>query len=173
MDKRAVIRMIVDQIGQDLHALITAAKATHAEATHEQNKPENKYDTRALEASYLAQGQSRQVAELERAKQEFESLSTAAALPDAPIDVGALLKLKQAKTETVYLLGPRAGGMEITFEGTEITVITPHSPIGRELMGKAQGDSIVPSQQPGSEAIPDRPRLVAAPCRSTKPGFHR
>ncbi|MEP6669076.1 MAG: GreA/GreB family elongation factor [Chthoniobacter sp.] len=153
MDKRAVIQRVVDQIGKDLHALITAAKATHAEATHEQNKPENKYDTRALEASYLAQGQSRQVAELERARQEFESLSTVAARPDSPIDIGALLKLKQAKTETVYLLGPRAGGMEIHFEGTEITVITPHSPIGRELMGKVQGDSIVLPNNPGQKPV--------------------
>ena len=153
MDKRAVIQMIVDQIGKDLHALITAAKATHAEATHEQNKPENKYDTRALEASYLAQGQSRQVAELERAKEEFESLSAADAPPDAPIEVGALLKLKQAKTEAVYLLGPRAGGMEINFEGTEITVITPQSPIGRELLGKVQGDSITLPNDPGRRAF--------------------
>ncbi|MDR3404276.1 MAG: hypothetical protein P4L99_17390 [Chthoniobacter sp.] len=152
-DKRAVIQMIVEQIGRDLHALITAAKATHAEATHEQNKPENKYDTRALEASYLAQGQSRQVAELERAKQEFESLSTVDAPPDTPIDVGALLTLKQAKTETVYFLGPRAGGMEITFKGTEITVITPQSPLGRELMGKVLGDSVVLPNDPSRRSF--------------------
>jgi len=148
MDKRAVIQLVIDQIARDLHALISAAKATHAEATHEQNKPENKYDTRALEASYLAQGQSRQVAELERAKQEFESLSTLDRPSDTPIDLGALLKLKQAKTETTYLLGPRAGGMEVVFQGTEITVITPQSPIGRELMGKLQGDSIVLPNDP-------------------------
>jgi len=142
MKKRAVIQMVVDQIAMDLAALLAATKATHAEATHEQNKPENKYDTRALEASYLARGQSRQVAELEKAKQEFESLSLADALPKAPVDVGALLTLKRGRTEAVYLLGPKAGGLEVIFEGTTVTVITPQSPIGQQLLGKAQGDSI-------------------------------
>jgi transcription elongation GreA/GreB family factor len=148
MNKQAVIQMVADQIATDLAALIGAAKATHAEATHEQNKPENKYDTRALEASYLARGQSRQVAELERAKQDFESLSTADSLPDAPIDVGALLALKNGSTETVYLLGPRAGGIEVVCEGTPVTVITPQSPIGQQLITKVQGESIVLPNDP-------------------------
>ena len=143
MDKRAVVQMVIDQIARDLRGLISSAKATHAEATHEQNKPENKYDTRALEASYLARGQSRQVAELEKAKQEFEALGILDALPDAPIDVGALLTLKSGKTETVYLVGPRAGGIEVVFKGTPVTVITPQSPIGQQLVGKVQGEFIV------------------------------
>jgi len=148
MNKRAVIQKVVDQIARDLAVLLAAAKATHEEATHEQNKPENKYDTRALEASYLAQGQSRQVAELERAKQEFESLCLADALPNAPVDVGALLTLKCGNTEAVYLLGPRAGGMEISIAGTPVTVITPQSPIGRQLMGKLRGESVIPPNDP-------------------------
>src|SRR5260370_7813099 len=106
LNKRTIIESIVAQISRDLQGIMASAKATHAEATHEQNKPENKYDTRALEASYLARGQSRQVAELERAKQEFEALTFAAAPPDAPIDVAALLAFPPAKTETVSLPRP-------------------------------------------------------------------
>src|ERR1700730_15066991 len=121
MDKQAVIQMLVAQIEKYLAAQITSTKATHAEATDEQNKPENKYDTRALEASYLAQGQSRQVVELLKAKQEFESLSTAECLPNGPIDVGALLTLRRGNIDTVYLLGPKAGGIEVSYEGTQVT----------------------------------------------------
>ena len=114
MDKRAVIQLVVAQIEKDLAALITSTKATHAEATDEQNKPENKYDTRALEASYLAQGQTRQVIELLKAKQEFESLSTADSPPNHPIDVGVLLTLRRGNIDTVYLLGPKAGGIGVS-----------------------------------------------------------
>jgi transcription elongation GreA/GreB family factor len=153
MDKRAVIQMVVAQIEKDLAALITSTKATHAEATDEQNKPENKYDTRALEASYLARGQSRQVVELLKAKQEFELLSTAESFPTGPIDVGALLTLRRGNIDTVYLLGPKAGGIEVFFEGTPVTVITPHSPLGQQLMGKVRGQSVALPDDPGQRQL--------------------
>ena len=143
MHKQTVIHLVIEQIDRDLHGLISSAKATHEEATHEQNKPENKYDTRALEASYLARGQSRQVMELEKARQEFESLDSADWPPRTPVEIGALLTLKSGLTEDVYLLGPRAGGIEIVCQGTAVTVITPQSPIGQQLLGKIEGDSIM------------------------------
>ncbi|HEY3900519.1 MAG TPA: hypothetical protein VGM54_18070 [Chthoniobacter sp.] len=142
MDKRAVIQRVVAAIGKDLATLINATKATHREATDEQNKAENKYDTRALEASYLAQGQSRQVVELSRAKQEFESISTADWPPNVGIDIGAVVTLRGGTADSVYLIGPKAGGIEVSYEGTPIIVITPQSPLGQQLMAKRQGDSI-------------------------------
>jgi transcription elongation GreA/GreB family factor len=148
MDKRNVIRLVVAQIEKDLAVLIAATKATHGEATDEQNKAENKYDTRALEASYLARGQSRQVIELMRARQEFESLSTADWPSKAGIDAGALLTLRQGNIDTVYLLGPKAGGIEVCHEGTPITVITPQSPLGQRLMGKAEGEFVALPNDP-------------------------
>ncbi len=148
-----MIQLVVAQIERDLAALIQATKATHAEATDEQNKAENKYDTRALEASYLAHGQSRQVAELLKAKQEFEILSGAESRPTDPIDIGALLTLRRGEIETVYLLGPKAGGLEITHGKTLVTVITPQSPLGRQIMGKAQGESVVFPHDPAQELL--------------------
>ena len=64
MNKSALIKKIVEHLSAELALYHKAARATHAEATHEQSKPENKYDTRGLEASYLARGQSRQAAEI-------------------------------------------------------------------------------------------------------------
>ena len=148
MDKRAVIQMVVAQIERDLAVLITATKATHGEATDEQNKAENKYDTRALEASYLAQGQSRQVAELLKAKQEFELLSMADWPANAAIDVGAMVMLRRGSLDTLYLLGPKGGGIEVSYEGTPVTVITPQSPLGQRLMGKAQGELVALPSDP-------------------------
>jgi transcription elongation GreA/GreB family factor len=153
MDKQAVIQMVVAQIEKDLAALITATKAAHGEATDEQNKAENKYDTRALEASYLAQGQSRQVVELLRTKHEFESVSTSDWPPNAAIDVGAIATLRQGRIETVYLLGPKAGGTEVICEGTPVTVITPQSPLGRQLMGKAQGEFVTFPNDAGKKQL--------------------
>lgn len=148
VDKRAIVELIVAQITRDLQGIVASAKASHAEATHEQNKAENKYDTRALEASYLAQGQSRQVAELESARQEYAALAVDDFLPESPLDVGALVTLEQSPgTVDCYFLGPKAGGIEVVVGGMPITVITPQSPLGRLLIGRKQGESVVLHQR--------------------------
>src|ERR1035441_7754904 len=75
MNKRALIKKIIARLTDELAVYFRAANASRAEATHEQNKAEGKYDTRGLEASYLARGQSRQAAEIESAIAEFEKLA--------------------------------------------------------------------------------------------------
>ena len=72
MKKSALLRKIIEHLTKDLAVYHKAARAAHAEATHEQSKAENKYDTRGLEASYLARGQSRQAAEIVQAIEQFE-----------------------------------------------------------------------------------------------------
>src|SRR5687768_13334593 len=116
-----------------------AANAARFEATHEQSKAENKYDTRGLEASYLARGQSKQLAELEAAIEAFEHLPVRDFSSAEPIDVGAVVELQQRGDQSIYFIGPKAGGTEVMHE-KEILVITPQSPLGQQLMGKKQGD---------------------------------
>ena len=65
VNKQSLVKKIIARLTGELELYAKAAHAAHAEATHEQSKAENKYDTRGLEASYLARGQSKQAAELE------------------------------------------------------------------------------------------------------------
>ena len=140
MNKQAVIQAIVAKLGDELRVYLKAAQASREEATHESSKAENKYDTRGLEASYLARGQSRQIAELEAAVTEFHKLGAREFKAGEPIDVGALVELEQGKERTFYFIGPRAGGTEVEFKKQEILVITPQSPLGEQLMGRKQGE---------------------------------
>jgi transcription elongation GreA/GreB family factor len=140
LNKRAVIKKITAKLAGELEVYFRAAQYARAEATHEQNKAENKYDTRGLEASYLARGQSRQAAELESAIAEFEKLSARKFTDADPINVGALLSLQVGGETLYYFLGPKAGGTEILHDRTEILVITPQSPLGEQLMGRKTGD---------------------------------
>ena len=39
-------------------------------------------------------------------------------------------------------LGPAAGGLKVDFNNNEVVVITPDSPLGRDLLGKEVGDVI-------------------------------
>ncbi len=142
MNKRTLIEKIIAHLSGELEAYEKSARAAHAEATHEQNKAENKYDTRALEASYLAHGQSRQAAETEQARQQFEALIVRAFGSADPIDLGALVEVESKGERSLYFIGPRAGGTEIRHGKKTVIVLTPHSPLGRLLMGKRKGDRL-------------------------------
>jgi transcription elongation GreA/GreB family factor len=140
MNKRAIIQKIAAKLVDELAVYLRAAQFSRAEATHEQNKAESKYDTRGLEASYLARGQSRQAAELEAAIAEFEKLGVKKFAAGDAIGLGALVELEQLGEKSLYFLGPRAGGTEIVHDKKEILVITPQSPLGEQLVDKKSGD---------------------------------
>jgi transcription elongation GreA/GreB family factor len=142
MNKRAIIQKIVAKLTAELEGYFRAAQAAHAEATHEQNKAENKYDTRGLEASYLARGQSRQAKETEAAIAAFEKLQARTFTAGDAIELGALVELENKGERTIYFIGPKAGGTEVVHAGREILVITPQSPLGEQLRGKRQGDRL-------------------------------
>jgi transcription elongation GreA/GreB family factor len=158
LDKRALVQAIIAQLAGELESYARSARATHEEATHEQSKAENKYDTRGLEASYLAQGQSRQAAEVVLAVSQFETLTPLAFGKDDPIDVGALVELESGQDRLFYFMGPRAGGIEVLHERKQIVVITPQSPMGRELFGRKKGEKFEFGQ--GKSRTPYRIRNV-------------
>lgn len=140
MNKRALIKKIVGRLTEELEVYFRAAQASRTEATHEQSKAENKYDTRGLEASYLARGQSKQAAEIQAAIAAFEKLKARAFAADEPVDVGAFVELEVNGEAAAYFIGPKAGGTEIIHDKKEVLVITPESPLGQQLMGKKQGE---------------------------------
>ena len=142
MNKKALVEKIIAQLRGEAELYAKAARAAHAEATHESSKAENKYDTRGLEASYLAQGQSKQAAETAQAVHEFASLFPRNFKEGDTIDVSAFVELKSRNQSAFYFVGPRAGGTEVFEDGKEILVITPQSPLGSQLIGKKQGDKV-------------------------------
>ena len=137
MNKAAVIQKILEVLRSELETYVRAAKFSHAEATAEENRAENKYDTRGLEASYLAAGQANKVAELESALETFEGLKEQPA-SDA-VEIGSLIELQQDGFVEWYFVGPTAGGTEIEIDDTEVLVITQESPLGSQIMGLEAG----------------------------------
>jgi len=141
LNKRAIIQKIIAKLVAELEVYFRAAQFSLAEATHESNKAENKYDTRGLEASYLARGQSKQAAELETAIAEYQKLGVKKFAAGDAINLGALVELEHGGEKSFYFVGPRAGGTEIIHDRKEILVITPQSPLGEQLIGKKSGDT--------------------------------
>jgi transcription elongation GreA/GreB family factor len=141
MKKRDLLDRILLKLSAELAAITRTARATHAEATDEENKAEDKYDTRGLEASYLAHGQSKAAEEAALAVDQFSALPVRDFAPGEPISLGALVRL-EGRGGSHYFIGPRAGGTEIESDGGPVLVITPQSPLGRRLMGRQEGDTL-------------------------------
>jgi transcription elongation GreA/GreB family factor len=135
--KRRLVAELIDRLRADHAALARAQQATVAGATSEEAKAEHSKDTRALEQTYLARGQAQRVEAL------HEGLSRVAALPlrafadDERIAVGAVVEIEEEGAASVLLLVPFGGGIRLS--GGE-QVVTPLSPLGRALLGKATGD---------------------------------
>src|ERR1041384_2135084 len=142
MNKRAVIKKIIAKLTDELGIYFRAAQASRAEATHEQSKAESKYDTRGLEASYLAHGQSKQAAEVEASIAEFEKLNARKFALGEAIGIGALVELEMGGENSFYFIGPRAGGTEVVQDKKEILVITPQSPLGEQLVGRKADEQL-------------------------------
>ena len=142
MNKRTLIEKIIAQLADEVESYARSARASQAEATDEQSKAENKYDTRGLEASYLAHGQSRQAAEVEEAIEQFRGMAVREFGAKDAIDLGALVEVDRGGEVARYFIGSRAGGTEIGHAGKTVLVITPQSPLGRQLMGAKAGDRL-------------------------------
>ena len=146
MKKPALLKAIIARLDAELALSLHAARTAAAGATDEQNKAENKYDTRGLELSYLAAGQGRKIAEAEATLEQFRTLALRDFGPLDPIDVSALITLesgkKTADAQPLYFLAPRGGGTEVRCAGRDVLVITPQSPLGQQLLGRRTGDRI-------------------------------
>jgi transcription elongation GreA/GreB family factor len=142
LSKSAIVRSIIERLGRDLETIAGASRAMHADASDEQNKAEDKYDTRGLETAYLASSQARLATETEQALAAYQALELRKFQENTPIDLTALVELELRGERTLYFLGPKRGGLEIHINGTEVLIITPESPLAQQLIGKKAGDHI-------------------------------
>jgi hypothetical protein len=132
---RAELRANFDRLSQ-------AARDSHAAATDPGSKAESKYDTRSLEASYLAAGQAKQLEDVARDVASFETLRLPEFGADDAIDAGALVEVDLDGESQWFLLVPAAGGVALEWEGREITLLTPASALYQRLLGLRMGDSL-------------------------------
>lgn len=142
MDKSALRLAIIARLESELAVQTAAAHASRSEATDADSKAEGKYDMRAQSAAYLAAWQAKFAAEISEAIAAYHAV----ALPDATakaVVLGALVTLRSpGGALSLYFLGPLRGGLEVECDGAEVTVITPASPLGRQLVGLRAGDQV-------------------------------
>jgi len=133
---------LVARLELDLAVATEAQRRTQSGATHEESKPENDKDTRAIESSYLARGQAQRVLELTNSLALASALELRRFAGDTPIAVSALVELDDGERSTHYFLSPVGGGLTLDVGGTSVRVLTPQAPLGRALLGQALGSDV-------------------------------
>lgn len=143
MDKRTLRMQLLKQLRQDLSMAQQAVADAHARATHEECQAKSQYDTFALEASYLANGQTRRVQALQEAVLRLEALPLKPFGADTPIDVTALVQLqdRSGHEKWVFIL-PDAGGQKLSAQGQVVLTVNPEAPLAESLIGRQEGDDV-------------------------------
>jgi transcription elongation GreA/GreB family factor len=142
MDKTKIVSAILEKLGEEFDARRSASKSTRSAGNDPESKSEGKYDTRSIEENYLADGLAKQAQAAAQAAAAYEKLRLDDFAPDEPIDLGALVEIEFANDKEWFFLGPAAGGIEIEHAGIIVTVVTPESPLGSQLLDRRTGDSI-------------------------------
>lgn len=151
MDKDALRQTIIAALKEEFQLLNDAANVARDEATNEESRAEDRYDMRSQSAAYLAAGQARAAGEVADALQAYATMPVRCFTDGEPIANGALVAIEGRGRKTWYFFGPSRGGLEVSFDGKKIIVVTGASPLGRQLLGLRTGDSVL---------LPGRPKPI-------------
>ena len=88
-------------------------------------------------------GQANRAQEIAQTMDIYRQLSIRRFSSDDHVYLTALMVIESRPgVRRSLFLGPAAGGLKVEFNGCEVVVITPESPLGRDLPGKEIGDVI-------------------------------
>jgi hypothetical protein len=138
VSKRDLRDELASLLAADLAARERSHRAAREGATHEEAKPENDKDTRALEQSYLARGEALRVEELRQALADVQAMPLRSFGEGDGALLGALVTTADGAATAISWLAPHGGGSRLA--GGAVQVVTPKSPLGRALLGKRAGD---------------------------------
>jgi len=136
-----IISAIIQQLERECSTAIIASEEAHASATHSENVADNKYDTLATEAAYLAHGQSLRIAQLQEMIYIYRRFKCPEFNQQSVIALGALVTLEgdSGELQRVFI-GPGAGGLKFEAHAMSIRVISNVTPLAEALLNKELHD---------------------------------
>jgi transcription elongation GreA/GreB family factor len=139
--KKSLLDELLKKAREELVDLTRAALEQKNFATDQEFKAESKYDTRALEASYLASAEAKRVEELKLEIQILEEVDLSASARTGEISIGALVELSYSERKMLYFLIPTAGGTLLKVNDEAVVVVSVFSPIGDAMLGLKSGET--------------------------------
>ena len=139
--KKDLLKKLILELENDLERAQLVAKDSRDAAINEESKPENEYDTRAIEASYLAGAQAHRARELEAQIQILRLTEPRLFTNNSTIDATALVRVLHDKDESWFFMLPQGGGKVLKWGSKAISILTPQSPLAQEILGLRVGDT--------------------------------
>lgn len=138
INKKEILSKLIENLQKELIEIEEAAKSTRDLATQDDLKSEGKYDTRAIEASYLASAQQKRVEEL---KIDIQMLEETEIQESKKLQMGSLALIEHKGVSRYYFLTSTSGGTILNVDGQVILVISVFSPLGNGALGLVEGES--------------------------------
>lgn len=142
MDKQSLILSFTQQLEEDLLAMTEAAKNTLDAATNEESKAENQYDTRGLEASYLAGAQAKRVQEITEVLVLFKTLKFRDFSSRDSVQSTALVSVLLDGKKNYLLVMPKGGGVQLRYNDQVVQIVTPASNLGESILDLKVGEDV-------------------------------
>jgi transcription elongation GreA/GreB family factor len=140
MEKSQILEAFLAELNAEFRRLQEANKQASESATDSEFRAESKWDTGGIEASYLARGYAQQFARLTEQANRLRAFSPGDFAGKA-IALGALVECDLDGHISLMFLLPCGGGTDLTIEDTEVTIVTPDSPLGTALLNKRKGET--------------------------------
>jgi len=143
MDKSHILQILVNNIQSDHDQAKTNLESTRKLVQSGDLKAESKWDTRAIEAGYLASAQEARLKQLELELNLLRNIQNHIKIESVIIKAGSIVLLEANEEEKYYFVTQKTGGHKIKLADldSEINVVSLDSPIGKELSGLSAGDS--------------------------------
>lgn len=138
--KQKLLTELIDKMKGEMHELEAAAKSNKDFATDQEFKAESKYDTRSLEASYLASAEMSRVEDLKLDIQMLEEVDLKISKSSLEVCIGSLVELSHKDQSRSYFVIPTAGGTLMNVEGKAVLVVSVFSPLGDAVLGLKVGE---------------------------------
>ena len=141
-NKQGVLERIIDKVNDVTKTANDAAGRARQAAIDAPGRNQSRYDCTKEEQGYLADALHIRGEQLGRDAAVLSRLH----LPSNPerVDVGSLIYTADRTGVHYYFILPNSGGETITMDdGKEVMVMTPESPLGRDMIGRRRGEAFM------------------------------
>lgn len=138
--KEKIITELKKRVNADLIKTEEVLESTSSFKSEGDMKQESKYDTRSIEAGYLAGAQAKRVEEIKLELQQLDEIPIRNFSKRDEVALGAIVEIELENITRNYFISSTAGGSMVSVEGFDILIISVFSPIGHAALGNKVGD---------------------------------
>jgi transcription elongation GreA/GreB family factor len=150
MNKNKILSTLIENLNTELDKAKEAYETAKLMTQDPEAKAESKWDTRSIEAGYLAGAQKKRVDELEMDVKMIEELASEKHTKKKTVAIGSLVDIKFNDNTRKYFIAPTAGGTMINVDGEIALVISVFSPIGNGVLDLEAGDTFEVEMKDGN-----------------------